>query len=68
MSELLSHASSQGVFLGGSLLILLIWVAGVLMTPARDCECPRYLLRRRSGEGGLVWKTKHRVDCSGFGS
>ena len=47
------------VFIGLPILILSDF--------GKSCDCPRYLLRRQSGEG-LVWKSHHRADCPTFGA
>lgn len=39
----------------------------ILMDVGKTCECPRYLLRRQSGQG-LVWKSHHHADCPTFGA
>ena len=65
MREVLNLIATPGVYLGASLCVL-VGLGGLamkfLMKPARACDCPRYLLRRQSGNG-LVWKTRHRIDC-----
>lgn len=70
MDQLFNALSSPGAFLAASLIaaVGLLWIGlKTLVSPSRDCDCPRHLLRNQSGKG-LRWKTFHQVDCERFGS
>jgi hypothetical protein len=63
--ELFAIIDSPAVSLGAGLvaIVALLWLGlRTLVNPPRGCDCPRHLLERQD-RGGMVWKTRHRIDC-----